>query len=101
MLKLVTAHVRDRNMSRQKKVERTQDNQIHGKKSHPLIGLATRIVKALTLGEQPQGSWDILQQGGEGAINMDPRYMTREARPDTLPRFHEFYEKYIPYNQRT
>ena len=100
MLILASAHVRDRNMSRHKKVERIQDTR-NGKPPHPLIGFAARIVRALTAEEQLQGSWDILQQGGEGTINMEHQYVVRSARRDTLPRFHQFYKKYIPYNQRT
>lgn len=100
MLILASALGRDRNMSRHKKVERIQGPP-KGKPPHPLIGFATRIVRAITAEEQLQGSWDILQQGGEGTINAEHHYVARGARHDSLSRFHQFYKKYIPCNQRT
>jgi len=50
--------MRDRNMSRHKKVERTQGTP-NGKPPHPLIGFAARLDRAITAEEQLQGSWDI------------------------------------------
>ncbi len=48
------------------------------------------------------GSGDIFRQGGEGSILVKHPNEVRGARQEyPLARFHEFYRRYIPYNQRT
>ena len=48
------------------------------------------------------GSWDILHQGGEGSMTVKHPSEVRGVHQEyPLARFHEFYRRYIPYNQRT
>ena len=59
-----------------------------------------RVIRLRALGSLP-GSWDILHQGGEGSIIVKHPNEARGARQEyPLAQFHEFYRKYIPYNQR-
>ncbi|MDH5704044.1 MAG: hypothetical protein OEY99_07495 [Aigarchaeota archaeon] len=47
------------------------------------------------------GPWDIIHQAGEESIIVNYPYEARGARQEyPLSQFHEFYRKYIPYNQR-
>jgi hypothetical protein len=58
-----------------------------------------RVMRLRVLGNLP-GSWDIIQ-AGEGSIIVKYPYEARVARQEyPLSQFHEFYRKYIPYNQR-
>jgi hypothetical protein len=52
--------------------------------------------------EGSPGSWDLLHQGGEVAMLARPSNRIRLVNQgDSFARFHDFYRKHIPYNQRT
>ena len=61
-----------------------------------------RKVMRLRAWEGAPGSWDLLHQGGEGAMGVkSPNGMRVDPYGDSFARFHDFYRKHIPYNQRT
>jgi len=66
-----------------------------------LIELGLNKVMRLRALGNPPGSWDIIHQAGEESIIVKYPYEARVARQEyPLSQFHEFYRKYIPYNQR-
>jgi hypothetical protein len=66
-----------------------------------LVELGRKVMR-LRAWEGAPGSWDLLHQGGEGAIGVRPPNGIRGANQgDSFARFHDFYRKHIPYNQRT
>lgn len=59
-----------------------------------------KVMRLRALGNS-LGSWDIIHQAGEESIIVKCSYEARVARQEYLLfQFHEFYRRYIPYNQR-
>jgi hypothetical protein len=66
-----------------------------------LVELGRKVMR-LRAWEGAPGSWDLLHQGGEGAMGIRPPNGIKVAyQGDSFARFHDFYRKHIPYNQRT
>jgi hypothetical protein len=61
-----------------------------------------RKVMRLRAWDGAPGSWDLLHQGGVGTMGARHQNEIRVANQgDSFARFHDFYRKHIPYNQRT
>lgn len=100
--KPASAIVVDRNMDSLKGRERTLYSPSLLAPISQLLELGRGRVMRLRAWIGFSGSWDILHQGGEGSMTVKNRNELRGAPKEyPLARFHEFYRRYIPYNQRT
>ena len=88
-------------MNSQKGGKRAQTSPIWGAPLAHLVEFGRKVMR-LRAWEGAPGSWDLLHQRGEGAMEMSPPNGIRvDSRGDSFARFHDFYRKHIPYNQRT